>query len=110
MENIDQAETSDSAQETLPVLELPVLCPPVDCQTVTADGGVLKSIITEGTGDTPGLHSRCLGGCMSKEPSSSVITGDHLCLTSACRCCCYSSLYRETSSHWRGVHGDSSRE
>lgn len=55
----------DTANETGPVEEqytLPAdLTPPVDCIKVTEDGGVLKHIVTEGTGDPPVLHARCLG-------------------------------------------------
>jgi hypothetical protein len=37
------------------------LTPPEDCIKVTEDGGVLKHIMTEGSGESPMLHARCLG-------------------------------------------------
>ncbi len=38
-----------------------LLDPPSDCVKITSDGGVLKHIIREGSGDVPVLHARCLG-------------------------------------------------
>ena len=35
--------------------------PPQDCTKVTEDGGVLKHVVTEGSGEVPCLHARCLG-------------------------------------------------
>lgn len=35
--------------------------PPAGCIKVTADGGVLKHVVTEGSGATPVLHAKCLG-------------------------------------------------
>lgn len=36
------------------------MVPPEDCEKVTPDGGVLKKTITEGSGDRPCLHARCI--------------------------------------------------
>eukprot|EP00775_Hariotina_reticulata_P007506 gene7506-7716_t len=42
-------------------MECPVpLEPPSDCSKVTQDGGVLKHVLTEGSGEVPVLHARCL--------------------------------------------------
>jgi hypothetical protein len=35
--------------------------PPKDCIQITDDGGVLKHVVTEGSGEAPPLHARCLG-------------------------------------------------
>lgn len=41
--------------------ETPPLTPPDGCERITPDGGVLKHVLKEGSGDHPCLHARCLG-------------------------------------------------
>lgn len=48
-----------------PPIRVP-LSPPEDCIKVTEDGGVLKHIMTEGSGEAPMLHARCLGEWFTK--------------------------------------------
>ncbi|GBF95318.1 peptidyl-prolyl cis-trans isomerase [Raphidocelis subcapitata] len=38
----------------------PPLTPPDDCEAVTEDRGVLKTVLVEGDGERPCLHARCL--------------------------------------------------
>ena len=48
--------------------ECPVpLDPPSDCSKVTEDGGVLKHVLSEGSGEVPVLHGRCLGASCSQQ-------------------------------------------
>jgi hypothetical protein len=42
-------------------LDAVALSPPADCIKITDDGGVLKHVIAEGSGDLPVRHGRCLG-------------------------------------------------
>lgn len=39
----------------------PSILPPDDAIHLTEDGGVCKLVVREGNGDTPPLHSRCIG-------------------------------------------------
>lgn len=74
------------------------LTPPADCIKITEDGGVLKHVVAEGSGDLPVRHGRCLGKrfCSSAAvPTASSFT-DGL-----CRCCVYPHLLP-------GWHSDSS--
>lgn len=43
------------------VLDDVPLSPPPECIKVTPDGGVLKNVVAEGSGDLPVRHGRCLG-------------------------------------------------
>eukprot|EP00882_Tetradesmus_deserticola_P015422 GHRQ01016433.1.p1 GENE.GHRQ01016433.1~~GHRQ01016433.1.p1 ORF type:complete len:408 (+),score=180.53 GHRQ01016433.1:412-1635(+) len=52
----DQQEDSGPPQPPM----IAPLSPPEGCLRITEDGGVLKHIITEGSGDAPMLHARCL--------------------------------------------------
>lgn len=42
-------------------LDAVTLSPPADCIKITDDGGVLKHVVAEGSGDLPMRHGRCLG-------------------------------------------------
>ncbi len=59
----DEADEAPSGSGMYP------LRPPEDCEPVTEDGGVMKRVISEGTGDKPPRHARCLGGSPAPGPS-----------------------------------------
>lgn len=55
----EEAQTAPE-QQTEAQLEAVPLTPPADCIQVTEDGGVLKHVVAEGSGDLPVRHGRCL--------------------------------------------------
>lgn len=65
MEQPTHEEHEQDAGPPQPPITVP-LSPPEDCVQVTEDGGVLKHILTEGSGEVPMLHARCLGECRNR--------------------------------------------
>ncbi|WIA11718.1 hypothetical protein OEZ85_011813 [Tetradesmus obliquus] len=59
MEQPTHEEREEDVGPPQPPITVP-LSPPEDCVQVTEDGGVLKHILTEGSGEVPMLHARCL--------------------------------------------------
>lgn len=56
----EEAQTAPEQQIEAQLDSVP-LTPPADCIQVTEDGGVLKHVVAEGSGDLPVRHGRCLG-------------------------------------------------
>lgn len=56
---MDTLQENGTANEQEPV-SIPI-SPPDGCISVTQDGGVVKYIAKEGSGEMPVLHARCLG-------------------------------------------------
>ncbi|KAI8466791.1 MAG: 42 kDa peptidyl-prolyl isomerase-like protein [Monoraphidium minutum] len=50
--------------------ERPPMAPPEGCEQLTPDGGVLKLVLSEGSGDAPVLHARCLAHYVGYLPAS----------------------------------------
>jgi hypothetical protein len=99
---------------------------PEDAIPISKDDGLKKVVVTEGTGDTPSLHARCLGTCdqmasICAAPSlitcgcrksytcvaSSPQHGRCTSLTLGCMCVGRSALCGASPGQRGGVHGHS---
>jgi hypothetical protein len=112
VDNTDKAMSSEEPQkqpqtDTESSLESVPLDPPADCIKVTDDGGVLKHVVAEGSGDLPVRHGRCLGkpglhqhiflqhvesSCAGKATAKQSIERAKV-FDVACCCCCFTAVH-----------------